>query len=50
MYLPNENNLDYNWGKCTGYLAVYHNYRLKTSYYKAQFLNLYRPMVFNCEV
>jgi hypothetical protein len=42
---------NFNWGEYTGYLAINHNCRLKISYYcTRQFLNLFGPTVFNCEV
>jgi len=34
IYLSSENNLDYNWRKCTGYSAVNHNYQNKLLLYK----------------
>jgi len=46
IYILNANNLDYNWGKCTGYSVVSHNCRLKiNSYCTMQYSNLYGPMV-----
>jgi len=50
-----ENNLNFNWEKYTGYLAVNHNEKLKTKnkllllscYCRRQFSNLFGSIVFD---